>query len=106
MFTAVCSASTMPVKSAAVSATIERAHADDVDLARDQPEIGRRQREVARHLGGEEPEPAVPDHGLAQVAVIVSAQAISGHRRGSSAKLSTKAWNSAPPRLELLDGAT
>ena len=55
---------------------------------------GRRQRQVAGHLDGEQPEAAVPQGGLAQVGPQILRH---DHRGGSSAKLSTRARNAGRP---------
>src|SRR6266851_3401981 len=81
----------------------ERPHPDDVDLAGDQPEVGRRQGQVAGHPHGEQPEAAVPHGGLSQVVPQILRR---DHRRGSSAKLSTRARNAGRPPSKASLGAT
>src|SRR5213594_1112308 len=78
------------------------AHADDVDLARDDPQIGRRQRKVARDARGEQPQPPVPDGGVAGLGLHVLHQ----RHHGSPAKLSTKTRKSLRPASNPSTGAT
>jgi hypothetical protein len=59
----------MPVKTEAVSATPQRAHAHGLDLEDHQPEVLRRQGEAPEHLGREHPDAAVPHGRPPQVGV-------------------------------------
>src|SRR6185436_17670467 len=81
----------------------QRADADDVDLARDEPEIRGGKRQVARDLGGEEREPPVPDQRLARVDLRELGR---GHCPAPGEKLSTKAWKSRRPASNCSGGAT
>src|SRR4030095_9842621 len=80
----------------------QRPHPDDVDLAGHDPKVGRRQGEVAGHPDGEQPEPAVPDRGLAEM----GSEILLDHRSRSSEKLSTSARNAGRPASKAPVGAT